>query len=44
MEGVGLGLAIVSQLVNMLRGKIELISKLNIGSTFIVTIPLNLPK
>ncbi len=44
LEGVGLGLAIVSQLVTMLGGKIELISKLNIGSTFIVKIPLNLPK
>ena len=41
-EGVGLGLAIVAQLVNILEGKIELVSEVNLGSTFIVTIPLNL--
>ena len=39
-EGVGLGLAIVSQLVNVLKGKIELLSEPNVGSTFIVTIPI----
>lgn len=39
-EGIGLGLAIVNQLVAMLKGKITLVSKVNIGSTFIVTIPL----
>lgn len=40
-EGVGLGLAIVYQLVTMLKGEISLISEVNVGSTFTVTIPLN---
>ena len=38
-EGIGLGLAIVSQLVNLLGGEIKLDSQLNVGSTFIVKIP-----
>lgn len=38
-EGIGLGLAIVNQLVTMLRGQITLVSEVNVGSTFIVTIP-----
>lgn len=41
-EGVGLGLAIVSQLVSALKGKIELFSKIDAGSVFIVTIPLKI--
>ena len=40
-EGMGLGLAIVCQLVTMLKGEITLISEVNVGSTFTVTIPLN---
>ena len=40
-EGVGLGLAIVAQLVASLNGKIQLNSELGIGSVFIVTIPLD---
>lgn len=39
-EGIGLGLAIVAQLVNLLDGKIELYSEVNIGSTFVVKIPV----
>ena len=42
-EGMGLGLAIVLQLVAMLEGEIKLISELDVGSTFIVTIPLATP-
>jgi signal transduction histidine kinase len=40
-EGIGLGLAIVAQLVAGLNGKIELNSELGRGSIFIVTIPLD---
>lgn len=39
-EGIGLGLAVVLQLVTMLKGTIKLRSQLNLGSTFIVSIPL----
>ncbi len=39
-EGIGLGLAIVSQLVNVLEGKIDVVSQVNLGSVFTVTIPL----
>lgn len=40
-EGIGLGLAIVSQLVSVLNGKIDLVSQIDVGSVFTVTIPLN---
>lgn len=40
-EGIGLGLAIVTQLVTMLKGQITLFSEVNVGSTFTVTIPLH---
>ena len=36
----GLGLAIVAQLVELLQGKIELVSQLEQGSTFTVTFPM----
>jgi signal transduction histidine kinase len=39
-EGIGLGLAIVAQLVSLLKGQITLFSEVNVGSTFTVTIPL----
>jgi signal transduction histidine kinase len=39
-ESTGLGLAIVAQLVNILSGKIELVSQVGQGSTFTVTFPL----
>jgi PAS domain S-box-containing protein len=39
--GTGLGLAVVAESLNKMNGKIEMQSKLNIGSTFTVFIPLN---
>lgn len=40
-EGSGLGLSIVSRLVNLYNGDIEVKSKLNEGTTFIVTLRLD---
>lgn len=39
-EGSGIGLALVKMLVAILDGKIEVDSKLGIGSTFTVTLPI----
>lgn len=39
-ESTGLGLAIVARLVKLLQGKIELVSQLEVGSRFTVTLPL----
>jgi len=40
-EGVGLGLSLVKRYIDLMNGKIELISKVKVGSTFIVKFPLN---
>jgi signal transduction histidine kinase len=39
-DGTGLGLYIVKEAVNKLNGKIEVESRLHVGSTFIVTLPV----
>ncbi|MBA4318718.1 MAG: hypothetical protein C0412_09975 [Flavobacterium sp.] len=39
-EGTGLGLTIVKKFVMLLNGKIEVKSEVNIGSSFIVSLPL----
>jgi signal transduction histidine kinase len=38
--GVGLGLSIVQELVRLMKGSIVVSSKVNVGSTFTVTIPV----
>ena len=42
LNSTGLGLAIVDKLVRLLQGKIDLISKLNEGSSFTVTFPIQI--
>jgi len=42
--GFGLGLSIVKQLVNLMNGKIDVKSKVDVGSLFTVTLPLVVPE
>ncbi len=41
-QGTGLGMAIVKSLVEKMNGTIEVSSKVNVGTTFVVTIPFKL--
>jgi signal transduction histidine kinase/CheY-like chemotaxis protein len=38
-EGTGIGLALVKELINVLRGSIDVTSKMGEGTTFLVTLP-----
>ena len=42
-EGTGLGLNIVKQLLSLMDGKIEVESEINVGTTFTVQIPFQIP-
>ena len=39
MQGNGLGLALVSKILQLMNGDINVVSELNVGSTFIISVP-----
>ena len=41
-QGTGLGMAIVKNLVDKMNGTIEITSEVNVGSTFIITLPFEI--
>jgi PAS domain S-box-containing protein len=41
IQGTGLGLAITKKCIDLLQGQIALLSEVGIGTTFIVTLPIN---
>jgi len=41
--GFGLGLSIVKQLVNLMSGDVKVTSQVNVGTKFIITLPLVIP-
>lgn len=41
-QGTGLGMAIVKELINQMKGTIEISSEVGVGSTFVVTIPFEI--
>jgi signal transduction histidine kinase len=42
IQGNGLGLVIVKRCVDAHKGEIKMVSKINVGTKFTVTLPLNL--
>ena len=40
-QGTGLGMSITKSLVDLMNGKIEIESEPNVGTTYVITIPLN---
>ena len=41
--GFGLGLSIVKQLINLMSGDVKVVSQMNIGTKFTITLPLVIP-
>ena len=39
IEGTGLGLAIAKHIINQHRGELKIVSKIEVGSEFIVRLP-----